>query len=87
MRHSFQKPAVTLSTLRRKNAVFKCIRFGERFQKSYVFLDQKRRLSVDVRPKLREKDVFSNKNLLVWTWPKTENTSLHSAPLDHFEHC
>lgn len=75
MRHCFRKPPFSLSTLRCENSVFWINPLWRAFSKGSVFLDQKRCLSVYGRPKQGERDAVSNKNILVWTWPKSELTS------------
>uniref|UniRef100_A0A3B4FBG8 Reverse transcriptase domain-containing protein n=1 Tax=Pundamilia nyererei TaxID=303518 RepID=A0A3B4FBG8_9CICH len=58
------------------------------FSKNSVFLDQKCRLSVDGRPKWREKDAFTNKNVLVWTWfeMQTIQTWVYSQETSYGKH-
>lgn len=67
MRHCFLKP---LSQCNAKNCVVKFIHFGGGFEKAQFPL-KKNSVSVDGKPKRREKDAFSNENLLLWMWPGT----------------
>ncbi len=64
----YQKPLFSHSTLQRENGILKFIHFGDIFKK-FLLAWQKHCFSMDRKPKQREKSLFSNKNLVVWTRP------------------
>lgn len=70
-----------------KNGIFKFIYLEESFQKAPFSLT-KINLSVGGRPKQREKDAFSNKNVLVWTRPQPADpaTTIKTLPVDQFNY-
>ena len=55
-------------TLERKPAVFKFLRFEERFRKVPLTVFTAWRISVDGRPNRRNKAASSNYSGVVWTW-------------------
>ena len=66
----FEKLRFRSSTLHHLAGVFKFFSLWRPFLKSSVFVDQKRRFSVDDWPNRRKKDAFSNLSGLVLTEPE-----------------